>query len=190
MSAPKGPICCVGGFCSSLHLPNDSSPHRWHCSSQTNRHLNFCQESKITLIAFYSVYLYLMIMDNIPDDIFFKLCFSVSPSFGKLPSWMSVYIASLKIEHAGSSCKSYLMISSQRALIDPDLTTCKEASPCIIIWKFTAYWGHMKSSESTQGFTHILELSLWNRILLKGMGNIRKPIEDIILFTFTELFHV
>lgn len=71
----KGSICCVGSFCSSFHLPNEAQSHSlMSYSRQTNHHLQFCQESKITLIAFYTVYLYLMIMDNISDDIFFKIC--------------------------------------------------------------------------------------------------------------------
>lgn len=83
-------------------------------NSQTNHHLKFCQESKITLIAFYTVYLYLMIMDNISDDIFSK-CFSISPSFGKMPSWPSVYIACLKNVNALSPCNTYIIINAQKS---------------------------------------------------------------------------
>lgn len=134
----KGPRCCVGNF----FLPSTSlmrpRPHHWCCSSQTNHHLNFCQESKITLIAFYSVYLYLMIMDNTSDDIFFRLGFSISPSFGKMPSWVSVYIACFKIEHAVHPVSPILWLVHRSDLIDSDPASWKETSPLIISKVFCA----------------------------------------------------
>ena len=60
------PFVVLAVFFSSFLLPNEAQSHSlMSYNSQTNHHLKFCQESKITLIAFYTVYLYLMIMDNI-----------------------------------------------------------------------------------------------------------------------------
>ena len=153
-------------------------PHHWCCSSQTNHHLNFCQESKITLIAFYSVYLYLMIMDNTSDDIFFRLCFSISPSFGKMPSWVSVYIAWFKIE-------SYPVISSQTCF-NRFWSCLLEIDKSIHNFKSFLYipnWGHTESSDSAQGLIHIITH-------LNGLGHFRKIMEEEGFFTYTKLCQV